>query len=185
MSATELEFSTARSTDAAELAALVNSAYRGESSRSGWTTEEAILGGQRTDAALLEEALAMPGTVVLVARQRKDGELLACCQLERRGEVALLGLLTVKPSAQAGGIGRRLLERAENFAAFEWGCARVQMTVISVRAELLAYYERRGYRQTGEHRAFPMDDPRYGLPKRRDFDLLVLEKPVASPSAEA
>lgn len=180
-----VEFSTARSTDAAELAALVNSAYRGESSRAGWTTEEAILGGQRTDQALLREVIATPGTLVFLARRRDDGELLACCQLERQGETAYVGLLTVKPSVQAGGLGRRLLEHVELFASREWNCSRVQMTVISLRSELIAYYERRGYRQTGERRAFPMHDPRFGLPKRDDFDLLVLEKDIASQDAQA
>lgn len=182
---TDLEFSIAQNHEVAEIAALVNSAYRGESSRVGWTTEESLLGGQRTDEALLTEVIAAPDSTLHLARVRKTGELVACCHLQKKSDVAYLGLLTVSPGKQGSGLGRELLRHAEHYAAKAWECSRLEMTVISLREELISYYERRGYRRTGEHRPFPMNDSRFGIPKRRDFDLLVLEKDIASSAAPA
>ena len=54
----------------------------------------------------------------------------------------------------------------------------MEMTVIANRGELIAWYERRGYVLTGERRPFPLDDPRFGLPKTRDLAFVVLEKPL-------
>lgn len=180
---TELEFSIAQEQEATEVTALVNSAYRGESSRAGWTTEEGLLGGQRTDEGMLRELIQTPDSVLHLARLTRTGELVACCHLQRKDNAAYLGLLTVKPGHQGSGLGRDFLAHVERFAASTWGSNRVEMTVISLRDELIAYYERRGYRRTGEHRPFPMDDSRFGIPKRRDFDLLVLEKDIASPNS--
>jgi GNAT superfamily N-acetyltransferase len=164
--------------DTSAVAALVNSAYRGESSKAGWTTEADLLGGQRVDAARLVETIATPGNVILLFEM--DEALLGCVHLERTGEDCYLGMLTVKPTSQGGGLGRQLLEAAERWAIAHWSSCIMHMTVISQRAELIAWYERRGYRRTGERKPFPYGDERFGLPRRDDLVFDVLRKQLAS-----
>lgn len=164
----------ATATDVPALHALIERAYRGDAARAGWTHEADLLDGQRTDAAALREMLADPAQVLLL----NDGEGAAtCCVALRRVAEgrAYLGMLTVEPALQATGIGRRLLAAAEAWARGD-GCTHVEMTVIRQRPELIAWYERRGYALTGEMRAFPHGDPRFGLPKTPELAFVVLEK---------
>lgn len=170
------EFTQANSDQAAEIQELVNSAYRGESSKKGWTTEADLLGGQRIDAQGVRELLAKEDSVILIAENETNGKIEACVHLERQGEACYLGMLTVKPTLQGKGLGALLLEEAEAFAEF-WDCQRMVMTVIAHRAELIRWYEARGYRKTGETKPFPYGDERFGVPKVPDLHFLVLEKP--------
>jgi len=152
----------------------VNSAYRGDSSRRGWTTEADFLGGQRTDPETLARDLARPGARILLLRGA--GELMGCVWLEPADRDAwYVGMVTVRPDLQDRGFGRVLLEAAEREAAGE-GARATRMTVISIRKELIAWYERRGYRLTGETRPFPYGDPLFGEPARDDLAFAVLEK---------
>jgi ribosomal protein S18 acetylase RimI-like enzyme len=168
----------ATATDAPALAALVNSAYRGDSSRAGWTTEADLLGGQRVDVEGLQALIArgaVDGGAVVLVHEDAAG-IAACVELEPRGRGCYLGMLTVRPMAQAGGLGRRLLAAAERYAVGHFGTREMRMNVISQRTELLAWYERRGYQRTGERLPFPYDDPRFGLPNRPDLEFVVLTK---------
>lgn len=169
-----LDWRVATLDDVEALERLVNSAYRGDSSRQGWTTEAELLGGQRTDAESLR-ALVQSGEDVLLVVEEK-GELVACVNLRRHAGHGYLGMLTVRPTRQTGGLGRRLLAIAEAYVAREWGLRRMEMTVIVQRPELIAWYERRGYRRTERRERFPYGDPRFGLPKRDDLEFVVLEK---------
>lgn len=161
------------------VSALVNSAYRGESSRQGWTTEADYLGGQRTDPETLARDLAAnPQAALLTLREAPDGELLGCAWLEPAGPgVWYVGMVTVRPDLQDRGLGRRILDGAEAFARAR-GAARLRMTVVSIRDSLIAWYGRRGYAPTGETRPFPYDDERFGRPLREDLAFVVLEKPL-------
>ncbi|WP_265569502.1 GNAT family N-acetyltransferase [Sphingomicrobium nitratireducens] len=164
----------ATSNDIPALHALIESAYRGDSAKRGWTYESDLLGGQRTDVAMLETQLGDPRQSMLVIEDGPD--LLACVALEDRGSgLFYLGMLTVDPTRQAGGVGKRLLGQAEAWVR-EHGGTRIEMTVIRQRTDLIGWYERRGYTPTGEARPFPAGDPRYGLPKRDDLEFAVLEK---------
>ena len=151
-------------------------AYRGEPSRAGWTTEADLLDGQRVDGAMVAGAQADPGVEVLLAEE--SGRLLACCQLTRPDEsgIASFGMFAVDPPLQDRGLGRELLAEAERIALVDWGAERLQMTVIELRTELIQWYERRGYRRTGEVRPFPSGDERFGLPRRDDLRFAVLDK---------
>lgn len=172
----ELRYSVATAADVAAVTALVNSAYRGESSRRGWTTEAHLLGGQRTDPEAVHEIVAASGRSLLLAR-RAD-ELVGCVLLERKADGAYLGMLTVRPDLQAAGIGRRLLAAGEAHAREAFGARWVEMTVIEQRRELVAWYERRGYAWTGERRPFPYGDERFGLPQAPDLVFVVLRRDV-------
>jgi ribosomal protein S18 acetylase RimI-like enzyme len=164
--------------DVPALVALVNSAYRGESSRRGWTTEEHLVGGQRTDATAIARDIGATGHVILVLRQ--VATLCGCVLLEEKADrTCYLGLLTVRPDLQAQGIGRRLLAAGEAWAAEHFGSVYVEMTVVEMRRELIGWYERRGYQLTGEIRPFPYEDKRFGLPKRDDLRFVVLRRRIA------
>lgn len=170
-------FRPAAPDDVPALWALIESAYRGDSAKAGWTHEADLLGGQRTDEAELRDILADASRIILLAEV--DGALTGCVQVADQGQgLAYLGLLTVDPARQAGGLGRLLIDAAEAEAAARFAATRMEMTVIRQRAELIAWYERRGYRLTGETRPFPLDDPRFGLPRTRDLAFVVLEKPL-------
>lgn len=173
-------FRLAEAADVDAIVALVNSAYRGPSSRAGWTTEADLLGGQRTDATEISHLLALPGSLILLCL--RGGEIIGSVHLARAdAATARLGMLVIRPTLQGSGLGSQLMQEAENLARTEWGAERIQIWVITLRHELIAYYERRGYRRTGETHPFPTD-PRFGLPKLPDLRFEVLEKllPVAS-----
>ena len=176
MNALAIRRATAADVDA--IVALVNSAYRGDTSRAGWTTEADILGGQRTDAQEITHLVAATGSVILLCLHR--GEIIGSVHLERMDAVtAYLGMLVIGPVSQGLGLGRRFIEEAERYVCAEWGAARIQMQVITLRHELIAYYERRGYRRTGEIRPFPAADPRFGLPKVEGLKFEVLQKALS------
>jgi ribosomal protein S18 acetylase RimI-like enzyme len=172
----ELRITPASATDIPALVALVNSAYRGEASTQGWTTEAHLLDGQRTDAAALLGLLTAPEATILQCTT-PAGQLLGSVYLHPEPDgVLYLGMLSVAPTQQGQGIGKHLLEAAEAVAR-QNACFTIRITVISVRTELLAWYERRGYHRTGATEAFPTDI-RFGIP-RQPLELLVLEKGLA------
>ena len=163
--------------DIEALHALIESAYRGDSAWRGWTHEADLLGGQRTDAKALRAILAADNQEILVARRGQA--ITGCVQLTWLGDgLAYLGLLTVDPALQAAGLGKELLSRSEAFVREQWQATAIEMTVIGQRTDLIAYYERRGYQRTGEHRPFPHDDPRFGRPKTPELEFAVLRKPI-------
>ncbi|MFD4239763.1 GNAT family N-acetyltransferase [Streptomyces sp. NPDC058542] len=171
--AARLTFRDATEDDVPALVTLIESAYRGDSSRTGWTTEADILQGQRTDEQGVREVLDAPAGRLLAVE--RDGGLVACCQLEHRGEAAYFGMFAVRPGLQGGGLGKLIIAEAERTVRESWGVGEMHMTVISVREDLIAWYERRGYRRTGQLTPFPYGDERFGIPQRDDlaFELLV------------
>lgn len=166
-------FAEARDVDG--LVHLVETTYRGDASRKGWTTEADILDGQRTDAQEIRDLLANPRSRVIV--HDEGGVLLGCCNVENEEEgVAYFGMFSVRADTQGKGTGRALLAQAERFAKEAWGARVMRMTVIDIREELIAFYERRGYVRTGKHKPFPYGNPRFGVPKRGDLRFEILEK---------
>lgn len=172
----ELTFREAAEDDIPALVALLESAYRGEASRDGWTTEAGLLDGQRTDPDGVAAVLADEGSMMLAVE--RDGGLVACCQLERRAGHAYFGMFAVRPVLQGAGVGKLVLAEAERRAVTEWGAGQMQMTVIRQREDLIAWYERRGYQRTGELRPFPYGDERFGIPRRDDLAFELLVKPL-------
>jgi ribosomal protein S18 acetylase RimI-like enzyme len=171
-----IQYRTALDVDVPHVVALVESAYRGESGQRGWTTESHLLDGQRTDVQSVSELIGRDGSIVLLAE--REGELLACCHIEHQNGAGYFGMFAVNPDLQMGGIGRALLAEAERVAHQSWQVPTMRMTVIEQRAELIAWYERRGYALTGETLPFPYDDERCGLPRRDDLRFVCMSKPL-------
>ncbi len=156
--------------DVAALEKLVNSAYRGESSKKGWTTEADLLAGIRINQDSLEELLNNPRSIIFLYKQLD--KIVGCVNLLEEEQKLYLGMLTVSPERQNHGIGKKLLEHAEYYAK-NTGISTIEMTVISQRNELIDWYERHGYQKSGEKRPFPMNDPRFGEPKTLlEFEVL-------------
>jgi GNAT superfamily N-acetyltransferase len=160
---------------------LVHAAYRGGPQQAGWTTEAHLLDGLRADAPMILGMINHSDGQILLFEA--DGELIACCQVEWHGgepgddgpPTGYFGLFAVRPDRQGGGIGKVVLAEAERLAANQ-GCRQMRMTVLSVRDDLIAFYERRGYRRTGRATPFPYGDERFGVPKRPDLEFAELVK---------
>jgi GNAT superfamily N-acetyltransferase len=168
----QLSIAMATIADIPTLVLLVNSAYRGDSSKKGWTTEADLLDGVRVIPETLLEQLNTPGQHFLKAMDQA-GKIIGCVSLLEKSNKIYLGMLTVEPHIQGAGIGKYLMQASEDFAR-KLGKTHIEMTVISVRSELIAYYERRGYALTGEKRPFP-NDPKFGIQKQ-PLEFIVMEK---------
>lgn len=164
----------ANQNDAFELTSLVNSAYRGESSKQGWTTEADLLDGQRTDEEKIKEMINPPHSYIL--KTLVENKIAGCVYLEKRDTDCYLGMLTVKPTLQNTGMGKQLLWASENHARSVMNCTSILMSVISVRSELLNWYIKHGYIDTGETKPFPADDPRFGILKVKKLEFKILRK---------
>lgn len=162
--------------DLPALLELIQSAYRGASSRAGWTTEADLLEGSRTDPDLLGAELADPATTFLVVEDA-DGLLGCCAVTDRGGGTAYFGTFAVRPTAQGIGTGSHLLAAAQDHARAA-GAVRMEMNVLAQRTDLLAWYARRGYAPTGQTSRFPYGDERYGIPLRDDLVFAVLAAPL-------
>lgn len=160
--------------DIPQLVTLINSAYRGDDSKKGWTTEADLLDGIRTDAGSLEQMINKKEAVILQSFN-ENNVLQGCVYLEKRQHKMYLGMLTVSPLEQAKGIGKQLLIEAEKYAA-EQKCSIIEMTVISVRTELIGWYQKRGYANTGETKPFPKDI-KFGIPKQ-PLEFIVMQKEI-------
>jgi len=170
-----LAFRTADLGDVETIVDLVQAAYRGESSRAGWTTEAHLLDGDRTNPDAVRAMITGAGSRMLVAV--RGGGIEACCQLEDRPGGAYFGTFAVQPGSQGSGTGAALLGEAERRAG-AGGARWMELTVIAQRLDLIAWYERRGYVRTGERRPFPYDDERFGIPLRPDLEFAVFRKPL-------
>jgi len=160
--------------DIPALHALIEGAYRGEAARAGWTHEADLLEGPRTDPVQLAAFLDDPATSILIADDARG--VAGCVLVADRGDRAYLGLLSVRPDAQAAGLGRALIAAAEAHAREVLRRDRIEMTVIRQRPELIAYYERRGYALTERTEPFPYAHAGFGAGMRDDLVLEVLEK---------
>ncbi|MFC5062873.1 GNAT family N-acetyltransferase [Actinomycetospora atypica] len=174
MTSAPLTIRPAVAEDADALLELVHAAYRGEGGETGWTTEAELIDGPRTTRDLLAADLADPAIHLLVAGDH-DG---CCAVTHRAGEpVASFGMFAVRPSSQGTGLGKLLQNAAEQYAR-EAGATTMELCVIDRRAELIAWYERRGYVRTGETRPFPYGEEGVGFPRGDDFRFAVLTKPL-------
>ena len=144
----------ATAADVGAITELVNLAYRPRPDSAGWTHESGLVGGDRTNSAQVAGLLVAPDSVILLGLQGQA--VVACVHVERQGRDAMIGMLAVDPRYQTGGAGKQMLAQAEAYAAQHFGVARFLMVVVSSRAELIAFYLRRGYARTGEMMDYPL-----------------------------
>lgn len=149
-----MKIQAASHADIAALTKLVNSAYRGESSRQGWTHEADLFNSNRMDQPTLRNMMDQPGTTIF--KMQPGDEIIACVLLRREEELMYLGMLTVSPLLQGQGTGKTLMRFAEDYAK-QQGCSAIYMRVIDCRDELLQWYHRQGYADTGERIPFKGD----------------------------
>jgi len=168
----EYHIRNAQTADAVRLAELVNSAYRGDYAKQGWTTEADLIDGTRTDAAALEDLINRGDTTILTYEE--NNSILGCVELVLQGTTLYLGMLTVDPGLQGKGVGKILLRAGEDFGKNK-NCSAVTMTVITIRTELIDWYKRHGYLDTGRRKPFAFSDPRFGKPKQ-PLEFMVMEK---------
>ena len=198
----QLVFRNATLADVSAVVELVESAYRGEASRAGWTTEADLLDGQRTDEIEIREIICGAHSRIRLAEQSPAGlqildqiqahtpsqepalphaaSLVGCVRIENAGDAGYIGMVSVLPNLQSAGIGRQLLHEAERVIRDELRLPRARMTVIGQRDTLIAWYQRRGYSLTGKQEKFPYGQPRAGTPRRDDLYFEVLEKSLAT-----
>ncbi len=185
---THLQFRAAGHDDVDALVTLVESAYRGDASRVGWTTEADLLDGRRTGVDDIASCIDRDRSMILIGE--RDGELLACAHVaaERSddvGDVGYFGMFSVHPQLQGAGLGKAMLAQAERIAREQWQLPVMRMAVIDLREELIAFYQRRGYHRIGIFKPFPYGDERFGLPRRDDLRFEILEKTLTSPLQQA
>ena len=176
MAASKFQFRVATPDDAPQLQPLIKSAYRGDKIKKAWTTEGHLIADDRIDVQGIVAKMTAPDSAVLVAIDEEDGAIAACCEVARQPDgLGYFGLFAVDPGRQGGGLGRRVLEFAEGYTHRTWGVDTMEMCVIWTRDELIAWYERRGYRKTGRSKPFPYAELVNGKALRDDlyFDVLV------------
>ena len=171
-------FESAHVDDATDIALLINQAYAGqEASISGWTGVAHLLGGPRITEAQVAAWIQAQPPVIWVARE--SSTLVGCVRLVHlRPHVGEISLLAIRPSRQRGGLGRRMLAEAERTLKQQWHCQIAELTVLSPRPELEAWYERRGYRLTGRRRPLRPDGEGYGEPRRGALELVEYSRPL-------
>jgi N-acetylglutamate synthase-like GNAT family acetyltransferase len=168
-----LTFRFAARADAPAIAALIESAYRGDESRRGWTTEADLIEGNRTSVPEIAANIAAPNKRFVMAFEA--AKLVGCAMIKNDNGTGYFGMFAVKPTLQGGGHGKQILAHAEQSIRHLWACPRVTMTVISLREDLIAYYERRGYERSGT-KPFPFESEPGA--KRTDFHFVVLTKAI-------
>lgn len=199
-----LSFRSATLDDIDDVVIFINQAYRGETSAKGWTTESTILAGQRLDNTMAKDIINKQDCEILLLsfhidevtsnvneNEKKfidhiisinhDNEksfLVATVNPEKESDIMHLNMLAIHPDLQSYGIGKFMIDAVEKKTK-EMNLTKVVLTVISVRKELVAYYERRGYTMNGVKHRFPAyDDPRYGIPKVDGLELHEMEKSI-------
>jgi ribosomal protein S18 acetylase RimI-like enzyme len=160
--------------DVPSLNKLINSAYRGESSKKGWTTEANLLEGSRTTEKELTEIIQDKKNTIL--KFTDNNKIIGCVLLIEKEDNLYLGMLTVSPELQNSGIGKKLMQQAEIHAS-SLRLSKIVMTVISVREELISWYKRNGYVDTGAREPFPAGDVHIPI-SDEPLEFMVLEKRI-------
>ncbi|CAL8096894.1 unnamed protein product [Orchesella dallaii] len=161
--------------DIPKIVTLVQNCYRGDSARKGWTHEADLLDGTRLTPRLLKDDMSKSGAVVLKYID-DNGEVIGCVYTEKQNDKMYTGMLCVSPHIQASGLGKKLMNAVDNLAR-EQNCCAIKMHVISRRTELVEWYERRGFRKTGDTAPFPTGDDDFGKPKI-PLEFVVMQKDI-------
>lgn len=160
--------------DAEKIKKLLDTAYRGEKSRKGWTTEAHLISGEvRSSLDSVKKTFCLEGSVFLKYLVKE--ELMACVNIQKQIDKIYLGMLAVWPQYQGMGIGKKLLHASEEYAQYVQ-CKSIYMTVISLRFDIIQWYQKLGYNPTGEILPFE-EDEEHGK-HRQQLDFIILEKVI-------
>lgn len=164
---------TAVETDIASITELINISYRGEASKKGWTTEAGLIAGNtRTNEEMVKELIHQPGSVFLKYINDED-QITGCVNLQQHDKKIYLGMFSVSPQLQGTGVGKQILNAAEEYA-LQFGCTAIYMWVISARDELISWYKRHGYADTGKR--IPFQEDSVSGKHLQKLEFMVLEK---------
>lgn len=181
---THLAFRYARRADAPAIVGLIERAYRGPEAAGKWTSEAELLKGPRTNHDEITALIDREDSRFILAEQ--DGKLAGCCLVQgvsrdpdpaHTANAAYFGMFAIEPNAHGGGHGKIVIAEAERRVADLWGANQMVMTVINLRHELISWYERRGYRQTGATLPFPFSETSGEV--HRNFHLVEMRKDLA------
>lgn len=156
-----------------DIVELVNLSYRSQDLR-GWTSEADVIEGDRISAQQLQDLFIADSKILLWF---DAAELIACVHVQKHKDQAYIGMLTTHPQWQNQGLGKQVLQFAEDFAQANFAVIGFKMSVLSCRTELIEFYLRRGYMLTGETEDYPID-ANVGQPLFEDIRLLHLNKLV-------
>jgi hypothetical protein len=174
-----IKISTAVSDDADEIKMLVNSVYRGENSKKGWTTEAYFLDGIRITPEKVKEIIDKNNNVILTFTL--NNKIIGCVHLEEKDDTCWLGMLSVDVNYQTNGLGKFIIEKSEDYSVNIFECNEMKMKVIGIRDELINYYLRRGYVLTGETEDFNTSKDVFGKPNQTDLCFKILKKQLYTP----
>ena len=146
----DLRFTYATVADVPRLAALIELAYRGTEAAAGWTNETDILEGPRSSPGEVEQLIRDPNSRFVLTSH--GGKLVGSALLKKHGDGAYFGMFAIDPSLQQQGLGKVVIARCETAVQELWDAKFLELTVISLRHELIAWYQRRGYRSVGRWR---------------------------------
>lgn len=156
MSSDGISFRNADLNDVNFLFTFLNAAYRGDSAREGWTFESDLVGGLRITTEEIAESINKVKESFLLALS--GNKIVGCVQLVDEGDELYFGMISVDPKLQNQKIGAKILAEIDRIARSQ-NKSRVRLVVIHTRAELIAYYERKGFRSTGQSESFPSEYP--------------------------
>lgn len=150
--AVSLTLRMASPADVAEVAALVNRAYRPSGLVQGWTHEAGLVSGPRVTPLQLLDLFGAASCILLLCHEEA---IVACVHLQAEGETVHVGMLATEPALQGYGLGKQMLRHAESCARESLGASALRLSVLSARMELVAFYLRRGYVRDGDETDYP------------------------------
>lgn len=161
-----LNYRLATPEDVLEIQKLVESAFQASDTRVNWTSHQELNIRFRISVENIMLRIQDPDSAVLMAflsesdhEDPKDETFVASIEVVKRSsELAHLSMLAVSPDHHRDGIGRKILNYAENYCQQEWGVTKLALNALSDREALIAWYTRRGYQRTGETKPFPVEE---------------------------
>lgn len=172
--ANSLTYRLAVKADVKAIVDLVNVAYRPAPHLQGWAHESNLVTGDRTSPQQVEKLLTTESWVLLVLL---NGEIAGCAHGKRLGTTCQIGMFATHPRVQNQGIGHQLLNHAEQFAAKSCNTTSIEISVLTGRPELLAFYERRGYFSEGQPEPYPSGQG-FGVAINTELGVLRLNKSI-------
>lgn len=145
----------AKINDIVRICELVNLAYSSNDEFRSWTNESKIVSGNRTSEDRLKDMLGNKGIHIFVAKHQ--GNIIGTVTIAQENDCFVLSMLAVDPRHQQGGVGKSLISFSEDFITKLSAIRKIKIDVVSTRRELIDFYLRRGFVDTGISYDYPVD----------------------------